>query len=108
MGLTKESRGATTAFVREDIEGDDVVLSVADQTLFRQVAARANYLSLDRPDIQFAVKEVCRHMASPTHAGVRKLKHLARYLLKHPEVELRYPWCHAEELETLDVYTDSD
>ena len=56
MGLTKEARGATTAFVREDSEGDDVVLNVADQTLFRQVAARANYLSLDRPDVQFAVK----------------------------------------------------
>ena len=47
-------------------------------------------------------------MASPSQGGVRKLKHLARYLLKHPEVELRYPWCHEEELETLDVYTDSD
>lgn len=54
-GLTRESRGATTAFVREDVEGDDVVLDVADKTFFTHVAARANYLSLDRPDMQFAV-----------------------------------------------------
>ena len=51
MGLTQESRGATTAFVREEVEGDEVELDTADATLFRQVAARANYLSLDRPDI---------------------------------------------------------
>ena len=29
------------------------------------MAARANYLSADRPDIQYAVKEICRRMASP-------------------------------------------
>ena len=86
LGLTRASRGATTAFVREDVEGDDEVLEAADATLFRQVAARVNYLSMDRPDIQFAVKEVCGHMAVLTRAGVRKLKHLARYLLKYPEL----------------------
>ncbi len=27
---------------------------------FRGLAARANYLSMDRPDMQFAAREVCR------------------------------------------------
>ena len=35
-------------------------------TEFRGLAARANYLSLDRPDIQFATKGICREMAKPT------------------------------------------
>lgn len=108
LGLTRESGGATTAFVREECEGDEVVLDAADATLFRQVAARANYVSLDRPDTQFAVKEICGHMAVPTQAGVRKLKHLAPYLLKYPEVEFHYPWLHVEAAGAIDVYTDSD
>lgn len=108
LGLRRDSRGSTTAFVREECEGDEVELNSADATLFRQVAARANYLALDRPDIQFTVKEVCGHMAAPTQGGVRKLKHLARYLPKFPEVELHYPWLYDEEVETVDVYTDSD
>ena len=35
-------------------------------TRFRAVAARANYLAADRPDIQYPVKEVCRRMAKQT------------------------------------------
>ena len=34
-------------------------------TKFRARAARANYLAADRTDIQYAVKECCRGMASP-------------------------------------------
>ena len=37
----------------------------AEATRFRAVAARANYLAADRPDIQYAVKETCRKMAKP-------------------------------------------
>ena len=33
---------------------------------FRALAARANFLSMDRPDLGFAAKECCRKM-SPTH-----------------------------------------
>ena len=47
LGLTRASRGATTAFVREDVDGDDVALDAADATLFRQVPARANFLAMD-------------------------------------------------------------
>ena len=100
--------GVTTAFVRENVEENDVPMNATDATLFRQVAARANYLAQDRPDIQFAVKEICAHMAEPSEGGVRKLKHLARYLIAHPEVELCYPWVHEEALEAIDVFTDSD
>ena len=32
---------------------------------YRARAARANYLSMDRPDIGFAAKECCRKMAAP-------------------------------------------
>ena len=40
------------------------------------LAARSNYLALDRPDIQYSTKEVCRGMANPSVADRRKLKRL--------------------------------
>ena len=54
---------------------------------YRALAARANYLALGRPDLQYAVKEICRGMAPPTVGGRRKLKRLARYLLGGPRVD---------------------
>ena len=46
-------------------EGETGSLVGAEATPSRAVAARANYLSGDRPDIQYAVKEICRRMAKP-------------------------------------------
>ena len=34
-----------------------------EKTRFRGVAARINYLAMDRSDLQFAAKELCRKMA---------------------------------------------
>ncbi len=47
---------------------------------FRALAARVNFLASDRPDISFAVKELCRGMSSPTSRDADALKRLARYL----------------------------
>ena len=41
------------------------LLNSADSILYRAIAARANYLSQDRSDIQFAVKELSRKMSNP-------------------------------------------
>eukprot|EP00973_Karenia_brevis_P012895 1749607-Karenia_brevis.AAC.1 len=40
-------------------EKDDAALDKDKSSLYRAVVARANYLAQDRPDIQFATKEVC-------------------------------------------------
>ena len=73
---------------REDerpLEGDDA-------TLFRSVAARANYFAQDRVDIMFATKEICRHMATPAERAMKALKRLARYLIFRPRLVLHYRW----------------
>ena len=41
-------------------------LSAEQASLYRAITARCNYLQPDRPDIQYAVKEVCRRMAKPS------------------------------------------
>ena len=79
----------------------------ADQaTLYRSVAARANYLAQDRPDLMYGAKEVCRFMAKPTVGAWKALKRLGRYLIKVPRRVLMYNWQGRESV--LTGYTDSD
>ena len=72
---------------------------------YRELVARANFLSMDRPDIAFAVKELCRSMSSPTRRDAEALKRLSRYLHGRPRVILAFPWQDAEDIT---VFTDSD
>ena len=73
-------------------------------TEFRGIAARANYLAQDRPDLQFSVKEICRTMSNPSVYDRRKVKRLARYLKGNPRLIYFYNWQEA----TLNGYSDSD
>ena len=81
-------------------------LGSIEQTRYRTLAARANYLSTDRPDIMFAVKEICQSMSSPSRGAWKKLKRLGRYLVAHPRAVLQYHW-RGEERD-VDGFTDSD
>ena len=73
-------------------EGVSKELVGAEATRFRAVAARANYLSADRPDIQYSVNEVCRRMAKPVEGDWQKLTRLGRYLKGAPRCVIQYPW----------------
>ncbi len=95
-GMTQEARdemGVTEGLLRinvgledvEDVEGNGP-LEKADATSYRALAARENYPSQDRPDLQFAAREVCRDMATPSSSSWGRLKRLARYLLGHPRL----------------------
>ena len=46
-------------------EGDEDELSEGDIKRYQALVARANYLTQDRSDIQFCVKELARNMSSP-------------------------------------------
>ena len=82
------------------------ILEEARATEYRAVGARGNYLSQDRPDLQYAVKEICRSMSKPSVADRRKLKRLGRYLKGRPRLVLLYPWSVGEGV--LGAYSDSD
>ena len=47
-----------------EVQENNDQLSDDEKKTFRALAARANYLSQDRPDIGFAVKEICRNMVN--------------------------------------------
>ena len=72
--------------------GDAAELQGADATKYRAITARGNFLSIDRPDIQYAVKEASRCMAKPTVNDWAKLDRLAKYLVHKPRAVTRYPW----------------
>ena len=106
--LDETSKGLDVAIVKDaEVAKDerDYELHGKVATEFRALAARANYLSLDRPDIQFATKEICRSMARPTASGMAKMKRLARYLLQHPQATIEYD---GRGEGGIQVYTDSD
>ena len=91
----------------EEVDHDDDVDIVGDDaTRFRGVAARCNYLAFDRPDMQFATKEICREMSKPTTGSLRRLQRLGRYLKGRPRLVWHFDM--QEPPSTLDVYTDSD
>ena len=83
----------------------DVELPPGSHTDFRGLAARANYLSADRIDLQFSAKEICRFMSAPTETSVGALKRMGRYLLGHMRLVYKYPW---QEAAGIDVYSDTD
>ena len=62
--------GGDKKVIEEEEKSED--LQEKEATRFRAVAARANYLSADRPDVQYVVKEVCRRMANPVKKNFSK------------------------------------
>ena len=108
-----ESKGLDAPAVKEELpdgfdeERDDPKVDQVRGRRYRGVAARANYLSQDRIDLQYASKEACRQMSGPRASGEARMKRIARYLAKYPELVWRYGRGEPGE-DVVDVYSDSD
>jgi len=89
-----------------EMEDNEKPLSPGDATRFRAIAARANYLALDRVDLQYAAKEVCRGLAAPTVGHSKKLRRLGRCLIDARRVVSDYKL--QVECRELATYSDSD
>ena len=88
------------------MENDLEELSGKEATVYRGLAATANYLSQDRFDIQFGSKELCRDMARPSKLPMIKMKSGARYLLGTPQMEIEF--INQPPPDGARVYVDSD
>ena len=78
--------GATYTKKEAKAYEDSALMSNPDASAFRGLAAKLNYLSLDRADLQYAAKEVAKKMAAPREADWAKLKRVARYLVGAPRL----------------------
>ena len=83
----RESRAVSTPLDKSNkLQIDDTLLSSSMATIYRGVVARINYLSQDRSDLQYAVKEMGKDLANPTKQYIIKAKRVARYLKGTPRV----------------------
>ena len=82
------------------------ILSNEKASLYRAITARGNYVAQDRPDIQYAVKELCRRMSDPDEASWDKLVRLGRYLRGRPRAVSRFEWQTCPR--TQDVFSDAN
>ena len=92
--------------VRADEKINDPALGPDDARTYRGVAARLNYISPDRPDIAYAVKEAARDMSSPRESSLRKLRKIGRYLIGKPRLVAKFRWQSMPD--TVTTFTDSD
>ncbi|KAK1421243.1 hypothetical protein QVD17_23430 [Tagetes erecta] len=76
-----------------------------DPTTYRSLAGALQYLTFTRPDIAYAVQQICMHMHSPCIAHWNALKRIIRYLQGTAEYGL-----HLRSSSTLSIraYTDAD
>ena len=109
-GFGSDTKGLSKTGDKDDDKSEEELdgeMTVQEATVFRGVAARANYMAADWPQIQFATKEVCRDMARPTWKSHAKMKKLARYLCTCTEAVWQFPWQSDSEANLM-TYTDSD
>ena len=90
----------------EEESEEEENLEPAEARKYRGIAARLNYMSPDRVDIQFAVKEAARAMSQPKKTHWNLLTKIGRYLVGRPRLIMKFPWQTKEEYVT--TYTDSD
>ena len=104
----ENAKEVVTPIVGHSIEKEesDRELNPQEATQFRSIAARINYISTDRPDLQFACKSASKFMSSPTQKGWENLKRLVRYIKGRPRLIQKFPW--ENKSQELDAYADSD
>ena len=90
LGLTDAKELSCPAADEVKRDDDETALNAEYTTQYKSIVARANYLSTDRPDIQFAVKKVATSMSNPTNKNLQELKRLGRYLKGKPRVVIKY------------------
>ena len=79
--------------------------SVADPTAYRSLVGALQYLTFTRPDIAYAVQQVCLHMHDPRETHLVAAKRILRYLQGTLSHGLVIPRTAPTQLR---VYTDAD
>ena len=87
-------------------DSDDTPLDPARARTYRGVAARLNYITPDRADLGYAVKEAARAMATPRESSMRKLIKIGKYLIGAPRLVSKFEF--QDMPSRLSAFTDSD
>ena len=85
---------------------EDEFMNDEEATKYRSVAARMNYLALDRSDLQQACRCICAHMAKPLRGCCQMIKRATRYVAGRPRCIQLFPFENVSS--RLLAYADSD
>ena len=69
--------------LQEEDEDDDDLRGL-DLTTYRSVVARAKFVTSDRPNIRYSIKELCLEIDRPVHRSMERQKTLVRRLKAQP------------------------
>ncbi|XP_071688908.1 uncharacterized mitochondrial protein AtMg00810-like [Rutidosis leptorrhynchoides] len=78
---------------------------VKDPTLYRSLAGALQYLTFTRPDITYAVQQICLFMHDPREQHLHALKRILRYIQGTTDLGLQL---YASSPTTLVAYSDAD
>ncbi|XP_048490881.1 uncharacterized mitochondrial protein AtMg00810-like [Beta vulgaris subsp. vulgaris] len=76
-----------------------------DPTKYHSLAGALQYLTHTRPDISYAVQQICLHMHAPTNEHMSALKRIIRYLQGTFSFDLHL---YKSNITRLISYTDAD
>ncbi|KAK9063378.1 hypothetical protein SSX86_017248 [Deinandra increscens subsp. villosa] len=77
----------------------------SDDTLYRSLAGALQYLTFTRPDISYAVQQVCLFMHAPREAHYQFLKRILRYIQGTLDYGIRIS---LSTITSLTAYSDAD
>jgi hypothetical protein len=103
-GMANCKAASTPADTKPKASAEEGTL-LADGTFYRSMAGALQYLTLTRPDIAFAVQQVCLHMHAPRDVHLAMLKRILRYVKGTPRMGILL---RATATPTLTAYTDAD
>jgi hypothetical protein len=78
---------------------------VADPSTYRSLVGALQYLSFTRPDVAYAVQQVCLYMHDPRESHLNAVKRILRYLRGTVDYGLQL---HRSSPTSLTAYTDAD
>ncbi|GJW57411.1 ribonuclease H-like domain-containing protein [Tanacetum coccineum] len=78
---------------------------VSDPTLYRSLAGTLQYLTFTRPDLSYAIQQICLYMHDPRNPHYTALKRILRYVRDTLDYGLQL---HVSSTTQLSAYTDAD
>jgi hypothetical protein len=87
VGLKEHGKGVAMPGVNDEAGKEE---REVNETLCRAIAARANYLVQDRPNMQFAAQAVIRFASKPEAGDIQRTRKLGRYLKDNSKIMFIY------------------
>jgi hypothetical protein len=102
-GMAECHPTATPVDTRAELSAIDGA-PVADPSQYRSLAGALQYLTLTRPELAYAVQQVCLFMHDPHEPYLALIKRILRYMKGTLSTSLHLSW----PVDSLTAYSDAD